>query len=210
VTELEFETILERGHETQGVEFKAPGNRRNQGFLGGVTRAILGMANRRGGGLVIIGVETDQESIDPVGLDDDQASSWLQFDSLSAAVNEYATPSVRFDVESQHRLGNTFIIIRVYEFDEIPILCRKDLHAPRRRDLILRRGACYVRSHHKPETSELPSEQEMREVLELAIDKGLRKFVARARDAGMIPPTEGTSTHVSDQARFEKQIEDLE
>jgi len=117
---------------------------------------------------------------------------------------------VSFDVESQEHRGKQFIVIRVYEFDEIPVLCRKDLHAPRRRELVLRRGACYVRSHHKPETSEIPSEREMRELLELAIDKGLRKFVSRAREAGMTPPMEGTPPRISEQAFFEKQIEDME
>ncbi|MGO9923932.1 MAG: helix-turn-helix domain-containing protein [Isosphaeraceae bacterium] len=210
MTELEFETLLARGHETRGVEFKAPGNRNNQAFLGGVARAVLGMANRRGGGLVIIGVESDTESVDPVGLDEVQLRSWLQFDDLSAAVNEYATPSVSFDVEPQDHLGNRFIVIRVYEFEEIPVLCRKDLHAPRRRELVLRRGACYVRSHHKPETSEIPSEQEMRELLELAIDKGVRKFVTRAREAGMIPPMAGASAQLPDQGSFEKQLKEME
>ena len=75
---------------------------------------------------------------------------------------------------------------------------------------ILRRGACYVRSRHKPETSEIPSEEEMRELLELAIDKGVRKFVTRAQKAGLFPTDPSTPARPSDETLFEKQIEEME
>ena len=45
-----------------------------------------------------------------------------------------------------------------------------------------------MRARHKPETSEISSEEEMRELLELAIDKGVEKFVRRAERAGLFPP----------------------
>ena len=70
MTEQEFEAILAQGHETHGVEFKGPGKRTNSAFLAGVIRAMLGMANRRDGGHVILGI--DSESLEPIGLDDDQ------------------------------------------------------------------------------------------------------------------------------------------
>ncbi len=55
MTEQDFEGLLALGYETNGVEFKGRGNRTDSAFLAGVIRAILGMANRRDGGLVIIG-----------------------------------------------------------------------------------------------------------------------------------------------------------
>ena len=59
MTEQEFEQFVQLGHETPGVEFKSPGLRTDKNFLAGVARAVLAMANRRGGGLVIIGVRDD-------------------------------------------------------------------------------------------------------------------------------------------------------
>lgn len=94
MTDQEFETLLKRGYETGGVEFKGPGKRIDRTFLANVVRAVLGMANRRDGGHVIIGV--DSESLDPVGLEEDQADTWT-YDELAASVNEYASPSVSFD-----------------------------------------------------------------------------------------------------------------
>jgi hypothetical protein len=99
------------------------------------------------------------------------------------------------------------VLVRVYQFDDIPVLCAKDLHDPGKTAPVLRRGACYVRARHKPETSEIPSEEEMRELLELAIDIGVRKFVARAQKAGLFPTLPAPR---SGEALFEKQAEETE
>jgi predicted HTH transcriptional regulator len=135
VTEPDFESLLALGYETNGVEFKGRGNRTNSAFLAGIIRAILGMANRRDGGLVIIGVDSD--SLDPVGFDDDEVKTWLNYDELATRVNEYASPSVRFDLEAQTFRGRKFPLIRVYEFDDIPILCIKDFRGPGKGPLAL-------------------------------------------------------------------------
>ncbi len=50
----------------------------------------------------------------------------------------------------------------------------------------------------------------MRELLELAIDKGVRKFVTRAQKAGLFPVTPSPPPFPSDEELFEKQIEDME
>ena len=206
MTERELEAILAQGHETQGVEFKGPGKRTNSAFLASVIRAMLGLANHRDGGHVILGV--DSESLEPTGLDDDEAASWLNYDALAPAVNEYASPSVSFDVQSLRFRENKIVIIRVEEFVEIPILCKKEFQGPGKKSSLLRRGACYVRASHKPETSEIPSEQEMRELLELAIDKGVAKFLARVQKVGLLGA--GVPLKESDSSRFRKQVEEME
>jgi predicted HTH transcriptional regulator len=209
VIEQEFESLLAGGHETDGVEFKGSWTRTDRLFLAKVVRAILGMANRRDGGLVILGVEESTQP-NPVGLSDEQAESWLNYDDLSASVNEYASPCVRFEPELQTFWAKKFVFIRVHQFDDIPILCAKDYNEPGKAAPILRRGACYVRARHKPETSEIPSEEEMRELLELAIDKGVRKFVTRAQKAGLFPIMPSTPAPPTDEALFQKLIEDME
>ena len=139
-----------------------------------------------------------------------QAESWLNYDAVSASVNEYASPCVRFDVDWHTFWGKKFVFIRVREFDHIPILCAKDYNEVGKATPISARGACYVRVRDKPETSEIPSEEEMRELLELAIDKGVRKFVTRAQKAGLFPTIAGTEVPRPDDALFEQQIEEME
>ncbi len=208
MTEQDFESLLSRGYESEGVEFKGSWTRTDKPFLAKVVRAILGMANRRDGGLVILGVE-ELTKPDPVGLSDQQAESWLDYDDVSASVNEYASPCVRFELDSHVFSGKRFVFIRVQQFDDIPILCAKDYNEAGK-PALLRRGACYVRARHKPETSEIPSEEEMRELLELAIDKGVRKFVTRAQKAGLFPIIAGSEAPRTDDALFQQQIEEME
>lgn len=50
----------------------------------------------------------------------------------------------------------------------------------------------------------------MRELLELAIDKGVRKFVTRAQKAGLFLTIPSIPAPVSDEASLEKQIEEME
>jgi hypothetical protein len=172
---------------------------------------MLGMANRRDGGYVILGVEGDPP--EPVGLNETQVDSWAKYDDVAAAVNEYASPSVSFELDPpKDYRGQMLVVITVHEFSDIPVLCRRDVQAPSKRTEppILRRGACYVRSRRKPETSEIPSEEEMRELLELAIDKGVRKFVARVQAAGLLPPLKAATLSRDDEALFAKEVEDLE
>jgi len=208
VTDEDLESLLKRGHETEGVEFKGSGRRTDKVFLATVVRAVLGMANRRDGGVVLIGVNSD--TLEPDGLQDDEADTW-GYDDVAASVNEYASPSVSFDVESKLFQGQKLVVIEVHQFAEFPILCRKEFHQTniKKAGPILRQGACYVRSRHKPETSEIPSEEEMRELLELAIDKGVAKFVARSQKAGLFPTWPAMPTTASDEELFKKQIEQL-
>jgi predicted HTH transcriptional regulator len=208
VTDQDIESLLDRGFETPGVEFKARGRRTNPEFLAKIVRAVIGMANRRDGGFVFIGIDPD--TLEPDGLEDDQADTW-GYDDLATSVNEYANPSVSFDLETKLFQGHKLVIIQVHEFTDIPILCGKDFHQTNVKGAapVLRRGACYVRSRHKPETVDIPSEEEMRELLELAVDKGLRKFVARAHKAGLLSFGPGNPVTAKDEEIFKKQIEEL-
>ena len=165
------------------------------------------MANRRDGGHVIIGV--DSESHDPVGLEDDQVDTWT-YDETAASVNEYASPSVSFDLEIQINQERKFIIIHVHEFADIPILCRKECHPTniKKAAPILRRAHATsgrVTSLRRPKS---PRRTKC-ELLELAIDKGVRKFVTRAQKAGLFPPVQTLTFLRSDDKLFKNPIEDL-
>jgi hypothetical protein len=88
--------------------------------------------------------------------------------------------------------GKTFVILSVEEFETIPVICKRQFNDPRNpAKVVLRPGACYVRTRRKPETSEIPSQTEMRELLELATRKGIRHFLERAAAAGLPVATPG-------------------
>ena len=98
MTDQEFAQIITLGHETRGIELKGPGPLSNRRLAAQVVRAVLGMANRRDGGRVIIGVEDNSGVINPVGLSSSDLATW-NYDDVAARIAVYADPGVEFDLE---------------------------------------------------------------------------------------------------------------
>jgi predicted HTH transcriptional regulator len=178
MTEDDFAELLARGHEISTVEFKGPGLRSNKPYLANVVRAVLAMANSRDGGRVILGVVERDGRVEAVGLSEEQMASW-GYDDTATALNGYANPSLSFDLEAVTYRAARCLVIHVYEFASEPILCAQGFPDE------LRRGACYVRRRSMPSTSEIPSLEEMRALLDLAVDKAVRGFLGRAFAAGL-------------------------
>ncbi|GAI24923.1 unnamed protein product, partial [marine sediment metagenome] len=117
-------------------------------------------------------------------------------------------PSISFDLEVQEYDGKNYVVLEIHVFEQLPILCKKDYPE------VLRRGACYVRSRRKPETTEIPTQEDMRDLLDLAIEKGLRKYVTLAYRAGVglvpIPTvTAPLPATTIDQELYDKELGDL-
>jgi predicted HTH transcriptional regulator len=176
----EIEDILSVGHETQGFEFKGPGGRTDSYFFAKITRAALSLGNLRDGGYIIIGVSDENPGALQPGLDESQLASWTDYDSVARKLAVYADPPLRFEVQGVTlSTGAWGAVIRVYEFEDVPHVCAKAY------ENVLRQGALYVRPRKVPETSELASSIEMRDVLDLAIEKGVRRFAQVAARAGL-------------------------
>ena len=201
VIDEDFIEVMGLNHELNGVEFKGPGPMTNRRLVMQVVKAILGMSNRRDGGIIIIGVEDNDGELNPVGLISSNIDEWTS-DDLSDQVANYADPSASFTLEKREYEGNSYVVIEVEEFSDVPVLCKRDY------DDLLRAGACYVRPRRKPETTEIPTQADMRDLLDLATEKGVTQFLERARRVGLfISPMIETST--SDQERFDEQLGDL-
>ena len=72
-----------------------------------------------------------------------------------------------------------FVVIKVFEFAEIPVICKKDGSSN------LRKAAIYTRTYRIPESAEVPSQSEMREILDLAAEKQVRRFFETQSRAGI-------------------------
>ena len=199
----EFTAILAMGYEAPGTEFKGSGCISDKQLFAQVTKAILGMANRRDGGRIIIGVEDDGGVLIPIGLSKANLDTW-KYDDVSAKLAEYADPSVNYDLRTERHNDKDYVILYVGEFADIPIICKKDYPE------VLRKGACYVRPRRKPETTEIPTQEDMRDLLDLAAEKRLRKNLERvSRAGGVIIPFQTAGRSVSPQELFDKQLGDL-
>jgi len=175
----EIKQRLELGYEQSGIEFKPPFSFKDKEMLAKIVRAMLAMANRQDGGTIIIGVEEKDKHLTLSGGLSEEQLQTLNYDDFSSYVNSYADPNVEFECCTVEIDSNKLLVIDVKEFAEIPVLCKKQFTD------ILRPGACYVRPKRKPESIEIPTQTEMRELLNLAKIKSLRKFVTEARTANI-------------------------
>lgn len=198
----EFQSLIEAGYESRRVEFKPPFSWNDEEYLWLREKAIqtmLALANTRDGGDIIIGIETkDDNSVELNGLNEKQISSF-NYDLVKGIVDSFAMPGVNFDIAEGRYDNKRFIVVRVSEFDEIPVICKKD---SQHKDLILRKGEIYCRSRSGPPATIRATEYEMREIIELAIDKGKKKLGERGYVA-----TEQKSADL--KTIFDKQIQDL-
>ena len=197
---------LRRGEETQGVEFKAPCscNDRDKAALVKIVRAALGMANRRDGGAVIVGVDEvgkgGNKALTPTGLSPEQLSTW-DHDTVSGKLSAYADPFLAFTISTEAIDGANLVVLQVEEFEEVPVLCKKGYED------ILRKGACYVRTRSPVGTSEIPSQTEMRSLIKLATEKSLRDFIHLSHRAGLTRPSSPEAT--DDSSQFDAQRGDF-
>lgn len=200
----EFAAILALDYEPPGIEFKSPGLASDKHLFAKVARAVLGMANRRDGGRVIIGVDCSPGVVSRIGLIESQIQTW-NYDHVASKLAEYAEPSISFELEEKENAGNRYVILEVKEFEDVPILCNKDYPN------VLRKGACYVRSRRKPETTEIPTQEDMRDLLDLAMEKRLRKYMTIALRAGigLVPLSIVSQLSPTDQKLYDKQLGDL-
>jgi predicted HTH transcriptional regulator len=176
----EIEAALSAGYELRGLELKAGGPRTDARLFAKVSRAALSMGNLRDGGHVIIGVDDANPSAMLPGLKADDLALWLAYDDVARKLAEYADPPLRFDVAARDlSSGVTVAVIRVFEFSDTPHLCAKDYPE------VVRKGALYVRPRKVPETSEVASLVEMRDVIQLATEKALRAYVETVERAGL-------------------------
>jgi predicted HTH transcriptional regulator len=144
ITSEQLQTILAFGSEQRGVEFKASGSLKDAHYRARVVRAVLGMANRRDGGLVVLGVN-DGDPPSSTGLTHDLVAEWTKYDDVADQIDRYADPGVEFSVESVPCGTKSFVAIQVHEFLDQPVICQK-AYQPDGGQLVLRRGAVYIRS----------------------------------------------------------------
>lgn len=198
----EIEEALSSGYELRGLELKGPGPRTDAHLFAKVTRAALSMGNLRDGGHVIVGIADNDPAAMLPGLHAADLNSWLAYDDIARKLAEYADPPLRFNLARiDLSSGATVAVIEVLEFSDIPHLCSKSYTD------VLRKGALYVRPRKVPETSEVASSVEMREIIDLAISKALRTFIETTERAGLTLTTARAQETRTDDERYEEERE---
>lgn len=175
-------------------------DRANKEFKYKIVRAILAMSNLQDGSYGIIGVEQDKENnYQPTGMTEDEALTY-EYDEVLEAANSYADPYVTLKIQSFPHEGRYIVVIGVSEFVEIPIICKKNYPG------ILECGRIYIRPFRKPESSANLTSSELRELIELAAKKSLKKHLSTMSYAGMnieqVVPERSRSLYAKERGSF--------
>jgi predicted HTH transcriptional regulator len=196
----QFLELIQIGREGRNLEFKQSTPWIESEFKAKIVKSVLAFTNVRDGGWIIIGVEQQSDgTFKPVGVQPDHLAAY-NGDDIASHVAEFADPYAKIPLCKIDLDSTSYVAIRVEEFDDIPVICKKDGFNK------LRRGDIYTRTYRIPECAEVPSQTEMREILDMAIEKRLRKQLETLSRTG-IPIS---STPVSDdEEKFKSQRRDL-
>jgi predicted HTH transcriptional regulator len=162
------------------------------------------MSNIRDGGDIIIGMEKQSDdTYIAKGMEQSHLDSYTN-DNVASFISERADPYVRFTLTKQEDdSGQQYVWIRVEEFEETPVICRKSYGQT------LGGGKVYTRTRRFPESAEVPSSAEMREIIEMATEKRIRAFIQQANRAGIPLTTPTVPTAPTAEEAFDKQLEGI-
>ena len=201
-TDLQYYIL--HGKEERYLEYK-----RSMAWTGNdttkvkIAKAMMAMANLRNGGVIVVGMwETARGIWEPEVMTPEQVSSFTQ-DDVAQWVNDYATPAVQFNLEALNIGDNQFVVLQVQEFDTSPVICRKQKISGGE---TLEGGAIYYRSNKKIESAPISSDEDLRELIGLAVDKGISKHIDRLHRLGLIS---AESAEQLDADKYEEEINGL-
>jgi len=155
----ELEAKLEGGTETQTIEFKSACNWDEGAFA----KDILAMSNVQDGGFIIVGMkELDDGSFEREGITEENKASF-KIDDMKDQMTKYADPHVNFVVNfAKDRNGKEYAVIRVFQFEEVPVICRKD-------STDTKSGVVYYRNkNRRTESAPVSNSYDMRDIIKIA------------------------------------------
>lgn len=186
----EFERLIEGGTETQKLEFKESCSWNKNRYA----KDILAFSNVRGGGRIVIGVRQRDGEFERQGISEKHLETYnreIILDQLSS----YADPRIDIELDPVEDVKNEkkYLIVEVKEFQDIPVICKKDSRETNK-------GVIYYRNtDRRPESAPVSNSSDMRDIIRLAAVK-MRKIY---KELGLIPES-------TDEELFDKELEELE
>ena len=196
--QAEFLTL---GAEAPGLEFKGAVSWRDTGSRLDLIRTFMAMSNLPDGGAVVIGVrENPDGTYTPVGMSEVQYDSFVP-DDVADQTALYADPPVEMRTIKGHHDGLLFVVVEIESSTDVPTVCTQ---AHGSGSGTLREGAVYVRPTGRPRTEEIHTYQDMRAIIDQAVERRIDRF----RDLGLLP-TSGGARPVRGRGALDREIEDL-
>lgn len=165
MTTAELEEKLEGGVETPTIEFK----QQHDWDVLLFAKDILALSNTHDGGYIIVGVVDgtfERQGITPA------VKATYVIDTMRDQMTAYADPHVNFVVDfPKDKNGLEFAVIRVFQFEEIPVICRKpDQRAGTTAATIYSRN-----KNRRVESGPVSNSYDMRSIVEMATVKMMQR-----------------------------------
>ena len=170
---------LETCIESQSMDFKESAPWEALRFK--IIRTALAMANLRDGGVIVVGVGERGAQWEVTGVSDEHLATY-DVDDVVDAIHRFASPSIELTIVIVPHNDRRFLAVRILEFAETPIVCRRDGEASSG----LKQGSVYVRPPGVARTTEVRSAEQMHDLLELAAEKRARRILETAARIGLV------------------------
>ncbi len=204
--------ILESPNESKAVEFKPSvswpskiDQIQNNDKVQEIIISILGMSNIRDGGKIVLGVEKDASGSQYTrkGMKDKDLQTYDQ-DLIFDHVRNFGEPEPKFQVLNVEYDNKNFIVFAVQSFVIAPIISKNNKNLKK-----LEHAIFYLRTD-KPETKKVTDPSEMREIIDLAIEKELELFSTRMQRVfqSMAHVTVSKSTK-EEKDKFAEELKDI-
>lgn len=204
--------ILESPNESRTVEFKPSfswpskiDELQNNDKAKEVIKSILAMSNTRDGGKIILGVEKDNSNQKYIlkGMRNEDLNTYDQ-DLIFEHARNFGEPEPKFQVLNMEYDSKNFIVFAVQSFIFAPIICHNYRNLRQ-----LDNTSFYIRTD-KPETKKITEPWEMREIVDLAIEKELDLFSTRMqRFFKTMSGTKVLKTTKDDYEKFKEELKDI-
>src|SRR5690606_25824774 len=170
MTQEQLRQFLDFAQEQRNLEYKTSMSWSEPLTKSKVLKACLAMANIRDGGYLIFGVdEVASGDFKPIGMQQAHFDSFNQ-DDVQDYINKYADPYVELGVGKFQLDSKLYIAIEIQEFSSLPVVCKKGGE----NGLVV--GHMYTRPRRKLESVIVPSQTDMREILELYLEKEILRM----------------------------------
>ena len=151
-------------------------------------KTIMAMAKLRDGGLILVGVAENGTAWELTGIKPHNLATF-GYDEIIDQLGKYASPQVTVDiVVHDHDDGNRYLAFHIHQFNESPVVCRKNSPDSLKPKEQLTAGDIYVRpTTGTPRTEKVTDAIRLHDLLELAAEFRARRMLEVGRRIGLVP-----------------------
>lgn len=189
---------IDRCQESPDIEFKESASWETLRMK--ITRTVLGMGNLRDGGIIVIGVSERENLWKRTGISAKHLETY-DVDVVIDQINAYVSPYADLDVVLVNYEGLRYLAIYVHEFRDTPLVCKKN--GPDNEET--HRGSVYIRPPGKPQTTRVQDANQMHDLLDLAVEKRVRRLVEMFRQIGVVDAAKEGAER-AEMRRFDQEL----